>query len=201
MCVCVFVADFFCTFFFLIPGEALYTHWVQRHAALALLFAFYSWLSWQAWCHPGSGAAGKCILILSACLMCNLGHHTVRRHPLWPSPSVNFSVLTTQLTSEEGQRPGRGDGMGGEGKGGWSNKLHTGFFFFWKSSAARLSGACRDTSGKWGRRGQCKGQHRAGGGGVSMEGVGSGPGLQTDSWIGIKKGRGLGRLQDKESQC
>lgn len=61
-CVCVSVCVlliFFSALF--IPGEALYTHWVQRHAALALLFAFYSWLSWQAWCHLGSGTAGKCI--------------------------------------------------------------------------------------------------------------------------------------------
>lgn len=31
------------------------------------------------------------------------------------------------MTSEEGQRPGGGDRR--EAKGGWSNKLHTGFFF------------------------------------------------------------------------
>ena len=32
-------------FFYAFPGQAPYTHRVQRHATLALLFAFYSWLA------------------------------------------------------------------------------------------------------------------------------------------------------------
>lgn len=83
------------------------------------------------------------------------------------------------MTSEEGQRP-----WGGV----WPNKLHMGIFFFEKA-LQQGSVAHAETSGKWGRRGQCKGQQGPAGGGeggargeggVSMEGVGSGPGLQTD---------------------
>lgn len=62
LCCIVDLLLFFYTFFF--PGQAPYTHWVQRHATLALLFAFYSWLGWQAWCHPGSAAVGECTLCL-----------------------------------------------------------------------------------------------------------------------------------------
>lgn len=60
--------------------------------------------------------------------------------------------------------------------------------FFFEKAVQQGSVAHAETSGKWGRRGQCKGQQGPaggrgrgpGGGGVSMEGVGSGPGLQTD---------------------
>lgn len=46
-CLYIFIYSVHVSTFFLytFPGQAPYTHLVQRHATLALLFAFYSWLA------------------------------------------------------------------------------------------------------------------------------------------------------------
>lgn len=70
--------------------------------------------------------------------MCNAA--TLQNNaPLRPRLGYNLRILTTQMTSEEGQRPWGG--------GIWPNKLHMGIFFFEKA-VQQGSVAHAETSGK-----------------------------------------------------
>lgn len=76
-----------------------------------------------------------------------------------------------------------GEGRGGEGlRGGLLQQASHRIFLFFEKAVQQGSVAHAETLvGNGGDEGSAKVSRGQAGGGVSMEGVGSGPGLQTDS--------------------
>ncbi len=141
------------------------------HTCIA--FCILQLVGWQAWCHPGSAAVGECLHQLPRHTHTHTHTHLSSHpysynhtSPLQPGTSLSRSCL-------DDIRVGAGSRVG-----------PTSFKWNNKSSAARLCGACRD--GQEMGVGWDGGRSRVSGGccRVQMEGVGSSPGLQTDSWMG-----------------
>lgn len=127
-------------FFYTFPGQAPYTHRVQRHATLALLFAFYSWL------------AGRHDVIQTVLQLVSISAPTLNTHTHAHIFSLSLFVSSAYNHTSPSQ-PGTGLSRcvtlprWRQGKGAGSRVGPTSFKWNNKSSAARLCGACRDGRG------------------------------------------------------
>lgn len=91
-------------FFFTFPGQAPYTHLVQRHATLALLIAFYSWLAGR---HDVIQAV---LRLVSLCLHTRFLSHLLLSFALHPH-SYNHTVHHSRPLPRWHQSRGGGLGL------------------------------------------------------------------------------------------
>lgn len=151
-------------------GQGPYTHQVQMHAVLALLFAFYSWLDWQVRCHPD-----VCVRILRRCnppaflayscrgpRLCNSSSHSVAL-PGWHQSGVrgrngptSFDWNNKSSASKALWHMQRWGGMGEDwsGKGQRSVQGSNGGCGVWPRVAIRLMNGSSGEFKRVGRQGE-----------------------------------------------